>query len=281
MSEVQYKNQIYNCKKCNKVYLSYKSLWKHNKIKHANVKNIECDNIVNNNSSVSELLCKDIDIKMKELDILRIKEETKLIRLKIKLFNSPNLDIKTFKTVNKLLMARSYRANNNINNMNITGFGKENLIEKLSYKDKKQIMSSGFLCLEKITEIANIGNYNEFKNIVITNLKDNFAYQYDENVGYFVIVNKNNTINELICSRVMDIEAIYDELETANKIDNKTKKIIETFLKKIEDRNKFTDKLENITYANYKDYKIHNIKILLYNNQDKITKDISLFISNV
>ena len=45
-------------------------------------------------------------------------------------------------------------------------------------------------------------------------------------------------------------------------------------------KNKFVDKQENITYTNYKDYKMHNIKILLYNNHDKITKDISLFISH-
>ena len=106
-------------------------------------------------------------------------------------------------------------------------------------------MNSGYLCLEKIIEITNVGNYNEFKNIVITNLKDNFAYQYNESLGYFVVVNKNNTINELICNRVMDIEAIYDELETANKIDDKTKKIIKRFLIKIEDKNKFTDEQEN------------------------------------
>ena len=49
---------------------------------------------------------------------------------------------------------------------------------------------------------------------------------------------------------------------------------------KIEDKNKFIDEQENITYINIKDYKIQNIKILLNDNQDKIKKDISLFISN-
>ena len=31
-------------------------------------------------------------------------------------------------------------------------------------------------------------------------------------------------------------------------------------------------------YPNYKSYKMNNIKILLYNNQDKITKDIALLL---
>ena len=35
-----------------------------------------------------------------------------------------------------------------------------------------------------------------------------------------------------------------------------------------------------MTYINYKNYKIQNIKILLNDNQDKIKKDTSLFISN-
>ena len=327
MNKICNPQKVFNCNICNTKYSSKSSLCNHNRIKHnvtllcnntgimENLINCQfCDRQFNfrNNRWKHENICKtklenqsNKIVKLKELEIEKInaeknklkeeknklKEEKELIKLKIKLQNSSRLDTKTFKIVNKILMAKSYNKlinlhnnttiNNNIqNNISLIGFGKEELMDKLTNKDKKHIMNSGYLCLEKIIEITNVGNYNEFKNIVITNLKDNFAYQYNESLGYFVVVNKNNTINELICNRVMDIEAIYDELETANKIDDKTKKIIKRFLIKIEDKNKFTDEQENITYINYKDYKIHNIKILLYNNQDKITKDISLFISN-
>ena len=34
-------------------------------------------------------------------------------------------------------------------------------------------------------------------------------------------------------------------------------------------------------HENYKQYKISEIKILLFNNQDKITNDISLFLSTI
>ena len=79
--------------------------------------------------------------------------------------------------------------------------------------------------------------------------------------------------------RLTDIEAIYDELKTANKIDDRTKKIIQNFLDKME--NTETPVIENETkYENYKSFKIDNIKILLYNNQDKITKNIALLISD-
>ena len=306
--------KLYECNKCNIYFTCYKTLWQHNKKKHFILNNTIvkqhyycnfCNRLFNHyqNRWKHEKICKsntklDItnkeNIEIKKLEIEKINAEKELIKFKIKLINGTKLDIKTFKSVNKILMTRSYykhsHNNNNIiinniqnniqNNINLIGFGKEKIIDKLSSKDKKLIIKSGFLCLEKITEITNIGSYNEFKSIVITNLKDNFAYQYNEKLGYFVIVNKNDTINELICNRVMDIEAIYDELESANKIDEKTKKIIQNFLIKIECPEKFIDEQENITYTNYKDYKIHNIKILLYNNHDKITKDIALFISN-
>ena len=74
--------------------------------------------------------------------------------------------------------------------------------------------------------------------------------------------------------RMMDLETIYDELSSANKIDSRTKKLIQEFLDKMENEEPFI--YDTIEYPNFKSYKINNIKILLYNNQDKITKDIAL-----
>ena len=34
-------------------------------------------------------------------------------------------------------------------------------------------MNAKFYCLEKLVEIIHCGNYNQFKNIIITNMKDN------------------------------------------------------------------------------------------------------------
>jgi hypothetical protein len=116
-----------------------------------------------------------------------------------------------------------------------------------------------------------------FKNIIITNLKDKFAYRYDETKGYFITGNKTDLLDDLITYRIMDIEAIYDELSTANKIDGRTKKLIQTFLDKMENEETFL--YDTVEYPNYKSYKINNIKILLYNNQDKITKDIALLMN--
>jgi hypothetical protein len=221
----------------------------------------------------------------------KIKEQNEMIRLKIKLQNCKKLDNKTFKAINKFLMDRSFKNSNNnninsqnnntINNYQILSIGDEQLKQVLTFKEKKQIMNARLCSLEKIVEIAHCGTYTKFKNIVITNLKDNFAYKYDENKGFFVTVTKNDALGDLISYRIIDIEAIYNELSSANKIDDKTKELIQKFLDKIEsDDVPYYDVNEDVKYSNYKSYKINDIKILLYNNQDKITKDIALLFSN-
>jgi hypothetical protein len=241
--------------------------------------------------------CNKIKQKAEELEIEKIKleqlkEESKLLKLKIRLQNSKKIDARTFKSLNKMLIERSHKninsnnnnnnnTINNINNFNICGFGKEEIMEVLTMKDKKNILNQRYNCLNKLIEITNCGNYNNFKNIIITNLKDSYAYKYDEKLGYFVAGNKNEICSDLIDNRVMDIEAIYDQLATANKIDDRTKEIIQTFLDKIQNYDeKFNNRENNQVFPNYKDYKINQIKILLYNNQDKITKDISLVFSD-
>jgi len=144
-------------------------------------------------------------------------------------------------------------------------------------KEKKQIINSRLNAIEKIVEIAHCGEYHQFKNIVITNLHDNFAYRYDSEKGYFVTGEKQKVLTDLFDNRKEDIEEIYHELENANKIDSRTKQIIQNFLDNCSNELPYLD--ENDTkFPNYKMCKINNVKILLYNNQDKITKDIELMI---
>ena len=60
-----------------------------------------------------------------------------------------------------------------------------------------------------------------------------------------------------------------------------TKEIIQRMLDRIQNEElPYYDENEEIRYINYKSYKINNIKILLYNNHDKMTKNISLLFSN-
>jgi len=300
---------MFSCSTCNKNYTTKTSLTNHNRIKHGaenkTPKNSEkqhhckfCNATFSFPQSrwVHEKKCKmknevtETDASSIVLQSSVIEEMDKMKKqiadLQNKLLKCKRLDNKTFKAVNKILMDRSYKnsQNNNTitntinNNYQIMSLGNEDLVNVLTLQQKKMIMNSRLGSLEKIVEIAHCGTMNQFKNIIITNLKDNYAYRYDASKGYFVTVPKNTLLEDVVSHRVTDIEAIYDELQTANKIDAKTKKIIQDFLDKIENEDPFFD--NETKYDNFKSYKINNIKILLYNNQDKITKDVALLISN-
>jgi len=263
----------YHCRECNKEYSCRQSRWKHEK------------NCKKKEEKEMEKIKEENERLLKE----KMEKNEEIIKLQKKLLNSKRIDNKTFKAVNKILMDRSYQnsQNNNVNSNNIINntyqicsVGNEDLVNVLTYQQKKQIMNSRLCSLEKIVEITHCGDIHRYKNIIITNLKDNYAYKYDDKKGYFVSTPKNVLLDDVVTHRITDIEAIYDELDSANKIDAKTKKIIQDFLDKI--GNQETPYYDNETkYENYRSYKINSVKILLYNNQDKITKDIALLITDV
>jgi hypothetical protein len=270
------KENVYNCRYCEKNYTKRQSRWVHEKkcilIENANENDI--DKILEENEMVKEE---------------RNKLKDQVIKLQSKLLKTNRLDTKTFKAINKLLMERSYNnSHNNITNSNnvinnniqqICNIGNEELINVLTEQEKRQILNAKYNALERIVEIAHCGEYNQFKNIIITNLKDNFAYKYDQAKKYFITIEKNELIDAVVLHRITDIEAIYDELKDANKIDERTKRIIQEFLDNCNSDEPYTDK-NGIKYPNFKSYKNNSIKILLYNNQDRITKDIALLITD-
>jgi hypothetical protein len=302
------------CCICNKVYKNKNSLGNHNRKTHKqpnvqkcsiNVQkcslNVQkcsppsppilkqfkcdyCDKVFNCRStkSMHKKKCYEKYLASEEIKTQQLKE------MKLKLENCSNLDTKTFKSVNKMLMNKSFKNSmntnsNNVNSMNtinnthnhinhynniIIEMGKENLLEVLSNNEKMQIMNSKFESLNKIVQIAHCGNHDNFKNIVITNLKDDYAYTYNKEKGYFVTVTKTKALNTLMTHRLGDLEEIYHELSEAKKVGEQTKKILEEFIEKINEDE------DTINYVN------KNITILLYNNRDKITQDLALLIGN-
>jgi hypothetical protein len=169
---------------------------------------------------------------------------------------------------------------NIVNNIQLIGFGKEeNIIERLTNREKKLILDSRYKSLEKLIEIVHCGKYNEFKNILVTNMKNNYMYKYDDNRCQFVLATKDEVINSLIDNRMYELETIYDTFLEENKIDEKTKDIIEKFINKLNyDESKYTDS-DGCVHDTYKHYKVNEIKLILYNNKDKITNDISLILT--
>ncbi len=267
----------YICRYCSKIYNNKNSKWSHEQ---------KCK-LIHNNKKELELL---VEKEKKEI----LKKEEKILKLKLKLEKSNNIDNVTLNQINKKLLERNNliknsninsivnsnnKTQNNIfNQFQLIGFTKEDVVELLTMQEKKQIMNSKFCCLEKLVEIIHCGKYNQFKNIIITNMNNNYMYKYDDEKGQFMLSTKSSVLNSLIDCRVSDIEIIYNELIDNNKLDDKTKDLVEKFINKINDNNeKFID-IDNKEYESYKHYKINEIKIILYNNKDKITNDISLML---
>ncbi len=273
----------YNCKYCNKLYNIQQSKWKHEqKCTIINKNNIELDKIKE-------------ETKQKELEIILKKEEARILKLKLKLQQADKVDNITLNKLNKMLLKHNNRIKNstinshntqNINNIQnvqnnfqLVGFGKEEITDILTNNEKKLIMNSKYGCLEKLIEIVHCGKYNQFKNVILTNMKDNYMYKYDDVKGCFVLGTKSEIMNSLVDGKLFDLDIIYNDLLEKNKIDEKTKNCIEDFVNRIQyNDEKFTD-IEGKEHPNYKHYKISEIKLLLFNNQDKITNDISLLLS--
>ena len=273
-------DNLYHCRHCTNKYKSYQARWNH------------------------ESKCK-FDSSRKD-DIIS-KQKDEIIRLQKKLLSSNRLSTKTFKAVNKILIERSlmnsshnnhsnnnHSNNNNSNNSNnshnaitnnitnnnhfLCNFGAEDLLSVLTDEQKQMIIKSCFNSIEKLVEIAHCGEFNQFKNVIITNLKDDYAYKYDSNKGYFITVKKNELLDDIFNYRKLNIEEIYDELENGNRIDAKTKIRIKQFLDTCENDEQPYENQYGITFPNLKEYKKDNIKILLYNSHDKITRSIATLI---
>ena len=271
-------DNMYHCRYCDNKYKHCSTRSKHEKICKPTEKNV-IEKVLQENSQIKG--------ENEKIRAERDAYKDKIIKLQDKLIKSSRLTTKTFKAVNKFLMERSYMCNNvnsnnqitnsNNNILQICNVGSEDISSVLTEQQKKQIMNARLKSLDKLVEITHCGKYNQFKNIIITNLKDEFAYKYDSIKGFFVTVKKNNVIQDLIDYRIYNLTEIYDEMENGNKIDATTKRVIQTFFDKCDSEEPYEDSY-GIKYPNYKEYKKDCIKILLYNNNEQITKDIATLI---
>ena len=289
--KIQDSNGSLNCKYCNKIFKSKQNKYEHQKKvcepRFLSKENIELEQIKLENEKL------DKENKQKELEIILKKEEAKILQLKLKLQQADKVDNITLNKLNKMLLKHNNRiknsninstvnSNNTINvqnNFKLVGFGKEEITELLTNNEKKLIINSKYGCLEKLIEIVHCGKYNQFKNVILTNMKDNYMYKYDDTKSCFVLGTKSEIMNTLVDGKLFDLDVIYNDLLEKNKIDEKTKNCIEDFINRIHNNDdKFTD-IEGKQHEDYKHYKISEIKLLLFNNQDKITNDISLLLS--
>jgi hypothetical protein len=300
----------YNCRYCEKSYDKVKTRWAHeqkckiifdekekqnNEIKLAEINSNEKIKLAEINKQ-KEIKLAEINLELKKVEI---KKENSIIKQKTN--RNP-----TIKNINKLLQNRIIASSEayigpsglNMNNSNLTsnsnnttniqnntvhnhfkieGFGKENILDVITDKEKKLILNQGCESIEKLIEIVYIGKYDQFKNILITNKRENDIYTYDDKSDAYIINDKKLVLNKLVSNRVEDVEEIYNEFDENNKLTDSNRKIMSKFFIKFVDEDKpyIDENANNKEYKNYIDYKVNKVNNLLFNNQDKITKDIT------
>ena len=173
---------------------------------------------------------------------------------------------KTLNKINKQLNGDNNIINENngtINNTyNIIALGHENLTDIFTKKEKINVLKNKLYSLPYLVEYTHFNDkYPQFKNILITNTQNNIAYKYDNKKNKFIAIDKNELLEDLVNERMFDINTFYDELET--ELDEKTKSIID----------KVKDKIEND--PEFREMKKKYIKLIIYNNRDKVNKDKS------
>lgn len=282
---------VYICNICNKNYKYRQSLSRHRVTKHPhfsskktenssillnfpqfslknpqfNINKNECEYCLKifsrkDNLKRHLLICKvKIENNKKNLEFENIKEEIKEQLMDI-IKKECKMHPKTLQKINKQLTQQTVNGdinngtiNNITNNYNIIQFGNENLLDLLTKKEQIMILDKKHQSLNHLIEYVHFNDkFPQFKNIAITNLKDNLAHMYDKTKNKFIAIKKDELLNTVIEMRMLDIEEFYNNNE--DNLNKNTKKNIKKFLEKM---------TNDEPYFNYKK---EDIKLLLYNN---------------
>ena len=309
----------HQCNICKKIYSSYKSLWNHNKKFHI-IESIESNPKVTLKSSIGnpkvtlnlstnninnfhckfcnkiykykqgkykhEQTCINNNNIIKENTILELKEKNIELTNKfdqlLKLFK---IHPKTLQKINKQLINNNninninngYINNGNINNINIVKFGSEDLSSILSQSEVLKILNRKMSSLEESIKLIHFNDKRpQLKNIYITNLKDQYAYTFDG--SKFIAVLKNDVLGELVDNYFENIELSVEEY----KLNSKTIEVLDNFIEKINDEeHTFTDKEHNKKYPNYRNFKVNQVKLMIYNESENRPNIINLICERV
>jgi len=234
------KHNILECKYCNKSYKHIQSRWKH------------------------EQKCK---VKSNNDEIMELKKKLKDIEDKINNTHQGS-------TITNTTNTNTLNNKGTINNNYIIAFGKEEINNILTEKEKFKILNARYKSLEESIKAIHFNKDRpEYQNIVITNMRDNLVHIFDGNK--FVSQAKHGTINQLIDNHMESIEESLDN--SREKLNPKTVDIIEKLIEKINDESaELYDEENDKKYLNYKNYKNDLVKLFVYNESDNKKPSISL-----
>ena len=231
--------KLYKCKYCDKTYKHKQSRTKHYKT---------CDK--NETNVISQLKTKVNQLEQKIAKINNTKGQ----------INNGTINNTTNTNTNNGPVN-----NGTINNNYIIKFGSEDLSTILSKEDMIKICNKKFSSIEESIKMTHFNKDKpELNNVIIKNLRDDYAYIHDGDE--YIVQDKNDIIADLIELHLDNIEMIINEENENNirdKLDNKVIERLEHLRDRLDDESEF--KINEKRYDNYKSYKINQIKILIYN----------------
>ncbi len=279
--------EIYKCNYCDKEYKSCSARGLHYNLKHKEeytkdkeTKKINiCEYCNKQFSSRQSKYFHKKTCKIKDVDESILDKNEELMNENKQLKETINLLLQNYKTppnnvqkinkqkINKQLINNG-TINNTINTINIIKFGTEDLKNIFTEKEILNILKNHkILSLEESIKAIHCNDARpEYKNIYITNLRNEYAYTFDGEK--FVNVYKEAAVSELVNNHCDFIEETVETYK--NKIPIEAYNILQKFINQMNDEDtQFTNYEINKTYPNYRKYKIESIKLLIFNNTDK------------
>lgn len=231
--------------------------------KLSNVKNEceHCNRTFNRRDSLTRhyKTCKKTNTILEECKKIIAEQQTQLAQLQP--FGTKGGNKKhTVKTKTNNIMNNTI---NNTNTNNITyrfEFGNENIQERLTMREKKNILEKMHTSLiEYIKLIHFSGKYPEYMNFFCTNLRSNHIQVYSEEQNQFITKFASDFLNSLIDTRLYEIASMHEECK--DKIE-KTKS---------ERLNNFFEAMESTEESKSKRYMetVADVKMMAYNNKHK------------
>ena len=232
----------YKCRKCDKSFGFIQNRWRHEKIcKVIKVNEIELMKAkFQAEKEKDEKEKAEINEKL-EKDKAEMKAEMEKLR-------------KLIDKANKKIINKTNNINHGIiNNIQINAVGSENIIKKLTNKEKIDLITSPMFkekpVVNLVKKVYNEEKFEEDRNTILNNLRSKSCLTFNDDTRQFDAINKNNHLDNIINCRKDDIKKLFDQMET--KLKPLHKKIYEEYMENIDNEETMKIHKEEIMYILY------------------------------
>ena len=240
-----HKNRI--CEHCSTTFSTHSSLKRHQ---------TRCKVLKERNTNLElriEELQRDLEQKNKELQDQQVCRYTKK--------GKNNQESHAVTNNNTINTNNTINVNNTIiNNVNVSyrvQLGSETIADALTDSEKQQVLSKIHGSLKYyIHKVHFSGQYPEYLNVALTNLRSKYAHKYSEIEQKFITELAENVFTEMVDTRFSEICDFYDERKA--KLNTKMESRL----------NNFIDGMKN----NPEKYKqaMDDVMLMAYNHRDKV-----------